>query len=146
LKFNEDMSQYVPKEQLWTEFGGDLDFNYDHSVYWPALAKLCEERRAQRKRRWEVGGKQIGETEDYLTGLAPEGVAPPSAAQSIAPAPETDVEKLAEKLEATKVSHPEEKVDEVGAANVASVEGVEAKEVVEAKEGAEAKEGVEAKA
>ncbi|KAI5924249.1 cral trio domain-containing protein [Camillea tinctor] len=76
LKFNEDMTQYVPKEQLWNEFGGgELQFEYDHSVYWPALHKLCEEKRAERIQRWEAGGKEIGETEDYLKGLIPHGVA-----------------------------------------------------------------------
>ncbi|KAI0471119.1 CRAL/TRIO domain-containing protein [Xylariaceae sp. FL0804] len=78
LKFNEDMAQYVPKEQLWTEFkGGQLEFEYDHSTYWPALQKLCAERHAESKRRWEAGGKQIGESEDYLKGGAPQGIAPP---------------------------------------------------------------------
>ncbi|KAI1498489.1 cral trio domain-containing protein [Biscogniauxia marginata] len=84
LKFNEDMTQYVPKEQLWTEFGGgELQFEYDHSVYWPALHKLSSERRAEWTRRWEAGGKQIGETEDYLKGHVPHGVShsqPPMAA------------------------------------------------------------------
>ncbi|KAH9999154.1 CRAL/TRIO domain-containing protein [Xylariaceae sp. FL0662B] len=78
LKFNEDMTQYVPKEQLWTEFkGGELPFEYDHDVYWPALQRLCGEKRAEWVRRWEAGGKQIGETEDYLKGLLQQGVAPP---------------------------------------------------------------------
>ncbi|KAI3323294.1 CRAL/TRIO domain-containing protein [Xylariaceae sp. AK1471] len=75
IKFNEDMTQYVPSEQLLADFkGGELPFEYDHSVYWPALQKLCSERRAERLRRWEAGGKQIGESEDYLKGHAPHGV------------------------------------------------------------------------
>ncbi|OIW30326.1 cral trio domain-containing protein [Coniochaeta ligniaria NRRL 30616] len=68
LKFNEDMRQYVPEEELWTEFGGKLDFDYDHAAYWPALQKLCEEKRASRKQRWIAGGSHIGEHEDYLAG------------------------------------------------------------------------------
>ncbi len=75
LKFNEDMTKYVPKEQLWTEWGGDLQFEYDHTEYWPALMALCKERREQRVRRWEQGGKQIGELEDYLSGRVAVGVA-----------------------------------------------------------------------
>lgn len=76
IKFNEDMTQYVPREQLLTEYnGGALQFEYDHSIYWPALQKLCRERRAARLSRWEAGGKLIGESEDYLKGLAPYGVA-----------------------------------------------------------------------
>lgn len=37
LKFNEDTRQHVPPQQLWKEFSGDLDFEYDHDVYWPAF-------------------------------------------------------------------------------------------------------------
>lgn len=76
LKFNEDMTQYVTPEQLVTDIkGGQLPFEYDHSVYWPALTKLSEQRRAERLQRWEAGGKLIGESEDYLRGHAPHGVA-----------------------------------------------------------------------
>ncbi|KAI1214524.1 CRAL/TRIO domain-containing protein [Annulohypoxylon truncatum] len=78
LKFNEDMTQFVPKEQLWSEFpGGELQFEYNHEVYWPALQKLCAEKRAEKVRRWEAGGKQIGEKEDYLKGHDAQGVSPP---------------------------------------------------------------------
>ncbi|KAI6090945.1 CRAL/TRIO domain-containing protein [Hypoxylon rubiginosum] len=80
LKFNEDMTQYVPKEHLWSEYtGGQLQFEYDHDVYWPALQTLCAQRRAEQVQRWEVGGKQIGEKEDYLKGHDASGVAPPPA-------------------------------------------------------------------
>ncbi|KAI0157842.1 CRAL-TRIO domain-containing protein [Xylariaceae sp. FL1272] len=80
IKFNEDMTQYVPREQLLSEYpGGEVQFDYSHAVYWPALQKLCGERRAARFERWEAGGKQIGELEDYLKGHAAQGVAPPAA-------------------------------------------------------------------
>lgn len=75
LNFNEDMRQYVPDQELWTEFGGKLDFEYDHETYWPALRKLCEEKRAFRKQRWVEGGSHIGEHEDYLAGGKETGVA-----------------------------------------------------------------------
>ncbi|KAK1962358.1 cral trio domain-containing protein [Colletotrichum sublineola] len=81
LKFNEDMRQYVPEEQLWTEFsGGKLEFEYDHEVYWPALNAMCKERRDARTARWVAGGKQIGELEDYLAGAVPRGVGAVGAA------------------------------------------------------------------
>ena len=70
LKFNDDVRQYVPPEQLWKEFGGDVDFEYDHATYWPALLKICEERRAERKARWEKAGKRYGESETYLKGAS----------------------------------------------------------------------------
>lgn len=75
LKFNEDMTQYVPREQLWTEYpGGELAFDYDHSVYWPALNRMCAERREARRLRWIAGGSHIGEHEAYLVGAEPYGV------------------------------------------------------------------------
>ncbi|KXH49718.1 CRAL/TRIO domain-containing protein [Colletotrichum simmondsii] len=93
LKFNEDMRQYVPEEQLWTEFSdGKLEFEYDHSVYWPALNGMCKEKHDARTARWVAGGKQIGESEDYLGGAVEKGVgaeaaAPAAAAAEAAPAP-----------------------------------------------------------
>ncbi|KAK7735642.1 Phosphatidylinositol transfer protein (PITP) [Cytospora paraplurivora] len=75
MKFNEDMKQYVPAEQLWTEFsGGDLKFEYDHAIYWPALMKLCDSRKEAQKKRWAEGGSVIGESELYLRGAAEKGV------------------------------------------------------------------------
>lgn len=75
LNFNEDMKTYVPAEQLWTEFSdGALQFEYDHTVYWPALIKLCESRREEQKKRWALGGSVIGESELYLRGAEPKGV------------------------------------------------------------------------
>ncbi|KAL3423383.1 CRAL/TRIO domain-containing protein [Phlyctema vagabunda] len=68
LKFNQDMRQHVPPEQLWTEYGGDLAFDYDHDVYWPALTSLCDERRAERRQRWIKAGKNYGESEAYMKG------------------------------------------------------------------------------
>lgn len=68
LHFNEEVSKYVPKEQLWTELGGDVQFEYDHSVYWPALTALCEEMSKERRKRWEMAGKNVGESEVYLRG------------------------------------------------------------------------------
>ncbi|KAG6041586.1 hypothetical protein E4U41_003323 [Claviceps citrina] len=69
LKFNEDMRQFVPAEQLWsTDWNGDMDFDYDHSVYWPALNEMCRLRREQRMARWTAAGSLIGESEDYLAG------------------------------------------------------------------------------
>ena len=68
LRFNEDMSVTVPKEQLLKRNGGFVDFEYDHSEYWPALNRLAESRRNEYRARWERSGKRIGEQEDYLRG------------------------------------------------------------------------------
>lgn len=68
MKFNEKLRNYVPAEQLWKESGGDLDFEYQHNVYWPALDAECQRRRAAYKERWVVAGKKVGEYEEYLRG------------------------------------------------------------------------------
>ncbi|KAI0398295.1 cral trio domain-containing protein [Xylariaceae sp. FL0594] len=83
LKFNEDMTQYVAPEQLTTDIpGGKLDFEYEHSNYWPALIEITDKKRAERRQRWEAGGKHIGESEDYLKGHAPHGIASVNAQPS----------------------------------------------------------------
>lgn len=63
------MKQYVPAEQLWSEdWAGQMNFDYDHDTYWPALNELCEQRREAKMARWAAAGKVIGESEDYLAG------------------------------------------------------------------------------
>jgi hypothetical protein len=68
IKPNEPLPNHVPTSQLMKASGGEVDFKYDHSVYWPALEKITTERRQQRKERWEKAGKIIGESEIYLWG------------------------------------------------------------------------------
>lgn len=76
----------MPAEQLWSEgYKGDLNFEYDHSIYWPTLTKLCEEKRAAKKARWEAAGKKLGESEAYMLGEGP-------IAQTQAPSPQTPAE------------------------------------------------------
>jgi hypothetical protein len=70
IKYNEPLVDHVPAAQLMTAAGGEVDFKYDHSVYWPALAKMSAERKQQRRERWEKAGKPIGESEIYLWGGA----------------------------------------------------------------------------
>jgi len=68
IKFNEDMGNYVPREQLMKESKGKVDFQYDHKTYWPALTQLAENKRQAYRQRWEVAGRRIGEYEMYLRG------------------------------------------------------------------------------
>lgn len=74
LKFNESLREHVPSAQLWTTLGGDVQFEYDHSVYWPALIKLASDRRQAYRERWVSGGKKVGESEEYLRGGAASSV------------------------------------------------------------------------
>lgn len=101
LKFSEDMRQYVPTEQLWTVFNGDVDFQYEHDVYWPAFLKLCAERRAAYKARWEKAGKIYGESEVYMKGGNVPSIGGGERASS-----EDEPEKENAKADAVKVAAP----------------------------------------
>lgn len=68
LVFNGDAKEIVPVEQLSKDYQGDLEFEYDHKIYWPALLKLCAEKRQSRWERWIKAGKNYGESESYLKG------------------------------------------------------------------------------
>lgn len=68
LKFNEDLRKHVPSPQLLAAFGGEVEFKYEHGVYWPALEKLAKERKTEQLGRWLQGGSRIGELEAYLRG------------------------------------------------------------------------------
>ncbi|EME47522.1 hypothetical protein DOTSEDRAFT_69465 [Dothistroma septosporum NZE10] len=68
MKFNEDLRKYIPVEQLWKDDGGELDFEYDHAIYWPAFDEECKRRRDAYRKRWEEAGQRIGEYEEYLRG------------------------------------------------------------------------------
>jgi hypothetical protein len=68
IRFNEDMGLHVPRAQLLKESAGEVEFEYDHAIYWKALNELCEQKRSQFRARWEKGGSRIGESELYLRG------------------------------------------------------------------------------
>jgi hypothetical protein len=68
LRFNANLRELVPPEQLWKDFQGDVDFEYEHATYWPALLKLCEEKHSEAWARWVQAGKHYGESEIYMKG------------------------------------------------------------------------------
>jgi len=41
MRFNPDLFELVPREQLDADFGGDYEFEFDHEVYWSQLIKTC---------------------------------------------------------------------------------------------------------
>ena len=83
IKFNEDMSHWVPASQLLKECGGEVEMTYDHSKYWPAYTKLAEQNRTAYRQRWEKGGKRIGEHEDYLRGGPEKSLAETEAEETV---------------------------------------------------------------
>ncbi|KEY67849.1 hypothetical protein S7711_04987 [Stachybotrys chartarum IBT 7711] len=102
LKFNEDMTQYVPPAHLWSDdWKGQLPFEYDHAVYWPALNDLCRQRREDKFSRWVAAGREIGESEVYMTGGTDTSI---KGVKYGAPAPdkaEAGVDEVQRKLEGT---------------------------------------------
>lgn len=68
LKFDENLRQLVPPQQLIKAYSGDVEFQYEHEIYWPALNALAETRRKEMFARWEKVGKRLGESESYLKG------------------------------------------------------------------------------
>ncbi|OCL07370.1 CRAL/TRIO domain protein [Glonium stellatum] len=68
MKFNEPLTDHVPASQLLRTSGGNVDFIYDHDVYWSALNALCGQKQKECHERWEIAGKKIGESEVYLNG------------------------------------------------------------------------------
>ena len=62
------MAQHVPPSQLLKQNGGEVEFEYDHSIYWSALNQMATAKRAAYLARWEKAGKHIGESEDHLRG------------------------------------------------------------------------------
>lgn len=101
------MRQYVPPEQLWTEFHGDLEFEYDHDVYWPALISKCAEIRAAQKERWVKGGKLFGESEAYLKGGNVPSVGQSAAVETAPKTKEDMVPAVVEKKEELTAVPPE---------------------------------------
>lgn len=107
LKFNDDMRQHVPPEQLWNEFHGDLEFDYEHEVYWPNLLEICQKKHDERYEKWVKAGKHFGESEIYLRGGDAQSVGEAKVEEPVA------VEKATEVSEASEESTagaPQEKI------------------------------------
>ena len=74
LKFEgKDLKGLVPEGQLLRKFGGEVEFEYRHGVYWPGLCEEAERRREGMRRRWEGRGGEVGGSEVFLRGGAEEG-------------------------------------------------------------------------
>lgn len=41
IRFNPEMTEIVPKEQLDSEFGGSYHYKFDHDIYWNTLIQHC---------------------------------------------------------------------------------------------------------
>lgn len=84
IKYDQDLTKFVPSEQLIKAYGGAADFVYDHQIYWPALLEFAARRRQEYTARWVRGGKRIGESERYLRGGEEVGVGGQNAGEEAA--------------------------------------------------------------
>lgn len=98
------MRQLVPPQQLWNEFQGDLEFEYDHAIYWPAFLKLCEEKHAQYRERWVQAGRHHGESELYLRGGDAQSIKETHPSNTSTPSEKVDEAVPAESTQQASVS------------------------------------------
>ncbi|KAG9103102.1 hypothetical protein FRC06_000204 [Ceratobasidium sp. 370] len=72
IKFNPEVVQegLFDKSQVMKEWGGELDFVYEHEKSWPGLVGLCESLRAEMKERWHKLGGSVGLSEWDIKGGA----------------------------------------------------------------------------
>ncbi|MCJ1268249.1 hypothetical protein MMC22_008136 [Lobaria immixta] len=68
IKYDQDLNEFVPSEQLLKNYGGEVDFVYDHQAYWPAMLELAANRRREYTANWVRAGKHLGESERFLRG------------------------------------------------------------------------------
>lgn len=66
LVYNEPFPNYVPKEQLDMDFGGNVEFEYVHEKYWPKLTEMARKKREIYKRNFEALGSTVGLSEADL--------------------------------------------------------------------------------
>ena len=68
-KFDEAIKDEVPNEQLASDFGGLLDFPYEHDKYWPQLVELSRKRREEQLERFRtLCNSEIGASEWVIRG------------------------------------------------------------------------------
>lgn len=72
MKFNSsvlDEGIFTPDMLMKEWWGGDVDFEYEHEKYWPALVAECKENEQRWMARWRSLGGTVGVREwDYKTG------------------------------------------------------------------------------
>lgn len=68
IVYDQPFVNYVPKQQLDTDFNGDVNFEYDHEKYWPAMANLASKKREHYNERFLKFGGIVGLLEHDLRG------------------------------------------------------------------------------
>ncbi|KAI5964700.1 PDR17 [Candida pseudojiufengensis] len=72
----DSFQNFVPKEQLFAEYEGDVEFKYDHELYWPKMNEIADKKYKVYMENFEKLGGTIGLSEydlrldeTYLNGL-----------------------------------------------------------------------------
>jgi hypothetical protein len=68
LVFDNPFPNYVPTEQLDKDFGGEVNFEYKHDLYWKEMIKIAENKRQEYYARFEKFGEKVGLSEVDLRG------------------------------------------------------------------------------
>lgn len=68
LVFDQPFPEYVPVVQLDKDFGGQVNFEYDHDKYWPDMVSVAQEKKRKYVKRFETFGSQVGLSEVDLRG------------------------------------------------------------------------------
>ncbi|EEQ36809.1 hypothetical protein CLUG_00932 [Clavispora lusitaniae ATCC 42720] len=68
LVFDQPFPDFVPASQLDKDFGGSVNFEYDHSKYWNEMIRISEEKKRKYIKRFETFGSKIGLSEVDLRG------------------------------------------------------------------------------
>ncbi|KAK4058441.1 Phosphatidylinositol transfer protein (PITP) [Microbotryomycetes sp. JL221] len=105
-----DATDLIPAHQLQKQFGGDVDFQYNHEEYFPALHKLCMERRTANLERWrQYGDNKCGLSETIIRGAVIPGNDQQSPTDSKTDQQEQQHSTTVEKEESEQPEHPSSK-------------------------------------
>lgn len=69
-------------DNVWKEFGGNVEFKYDHKTYWPNFIETARTRREAQQKRWRELGGTVGIREWEIKNGEP--AVPPTAADEAA--------------------------------------------------------------
>lgn len=74
LVFDQPFPNYVPTDQLDKDFGGNVNFEYDHTKYWNEMIKIADEKNKNYQENFERLGSKIGLSEVDLRNPSTESI------------------------------------------------------------------------
>jgi hypothetical protein len=112
IKFNPHLIEdgIFVKDQATVDWGGEIDFQWDHTKYWPELISLCNDLRAKQKERWKALGGKVGLSEWDIKGggsLKPQANNANTVAAEAIPIVDTSKQESSEAVPEMKVDEPE---------------------------------------